>query len=107
MTPKFVTSQFNRMPKDELAIEKELRPVINPDVNVLHNVIDTNKTSGTTSVELKTGAGMNAEIQQAFDHPVIKVAEVNVKSDTKRKADTTKGPPIKRNKMQGGGLKYI
>ena len=107
LTPKIVTSQFNRMQKDELAIEKELRPAIDPDVNAVHNLIDTDKSRGITSVELKTGAGMNAEIEKAFEHPVLKVAEVNFKSETKRKAETVTGGAIKRKKFQGGGLKYV
>jgi len=84
-----------------------------PLVTVLETTGDPSPKLGT-EIELKSGFGMTPNIEDAFNHPVIKVKKVSVRPavsmPNKLKGEGRPKTQVKAGRTRkkiGAGLKYI
>lgn len=111
MTSKITSSVFLPLSHYELEVKKGMADPNTPTVSALNTEVEAQKPQSTS--EFKVGAGMKTEINQAFDHPMIKVKEVSViPANKKQKTDnlqTGQGQkkPKKQPKLRESKIKYI
>lgn len=111
MTSKITSSVFLPLSPYELEVKKTMEDLNQPTVAALNTEVDAKKTQSET--EFKVGGGMKREIEEAFDHPIIKVKEVTVvppkKAKVETKEKTGQGEKVlkKPAKLRESKIKYI
>lgn len=108
-----MTSSFISLPKnDELEIHKKMQVADQPYITVVDQTFKTDEKLNAN--DLKVGAGMNADIEEAFSKPIYKVKEISVNhTSTSKKRQINDGLLLsggsvqKTKKFKGRGLKFV